>query len=138
MDIPDYQAIAEFRYQIRRFIRFSETAARKQGLNGQQHQLLLAIKGFPDGARPTIVALAERMQLRHHSTGELLNRLSENGYVVRVTDPDDRRQVHLRITRKGDAVLKRLTLIHTNELKTASVRLLKTLQNITHDKTRTQ
>ncbi len=74
--LSDYQALAELRYQVRLFLHFSEEAARKAGLEPQQHQLMLAIKGLPKGMRPTIGTLAERMQIQHHSTVELVNRLS--------------------------------------------------------------
>jgi len=72
---PDFKAMAELRYQIRRFLRFSENAAREAGVEPQQHQLLLAVRGLPDDLKPTIGALAERMQLQHHSTVELVDRL---------------------------------------------------------------
>ena len=80
----DYQALADLRYQIRCFLHFSEGAARTAGLEPQQHQLLLALKGLPSGIRPRIAELAERMQLRHHSVVELTNRLAKGGYVRRV------------------------------------------------------
>ena len=67
----NYKAMAELRYQIRRFLRFSENAARQAGIEPQQHQLLLAVRGLPDALKPTIGVLAERMQLQHHSTVEL-------------------------------------------------------------------
>ena len=78
-DRIDFQALAEFRYQIRRFLYFSEEAARRAGIEPQQHQLLLAIKGLPTALRPTIRTLAERMQLQHHSAVELIDRLERAG-----------------------------------------------------------
>ncbi|HYX50470.1 MAG TPA: helix-turn-helix domain-containing protein, partial [Ktedonobacteraceae bacterium] len=77
ISITEYQTLAEFRYQLRRFLRFSEQAARAAGLEPQQHQLLLALKGLPEGRKATIGALAERLQLTHHSTVELVDRLVE-------------------------------------------------------------
>jgi len=85
----DYQALAEFRYQIRRFIRFSEQIARTAGIEPQQHQLLLAVKGLPPDKKATIGELAERLQLQHHSTVELVDRLSEGGFVERQRDGED-------------------------------------------------
>ena len=79
----DYQALAELRYQIRRFLHFSEQAARNAGLEPQQHQLMLALKGLPEGVRPRIGELAERLQIQHHSAVELINRLAAAGYVKR-------------------------------------------------------
>ena len=82
--VPDFKAMAELRYQIRKFIRFSENAARSAGIEPQQHQLLLAVRGLPDGAKPTIGVLAERMQLQHHSTVELIDRLVDRGLLCRL------------------------------------------------------
>src|SRR5262245_38534659 len=77
--LEEYRALAEFRYLVRRFLAFSEAAARAAGLRPQQHQLLLAVKGLPAGMKPTIRVLAERLQLRHHSTVELADRMEEQG-----------------------------------------------------------
>src|SRR6266571_9280941 len=99
--IADYQALAEFRYQIRRFMRFSEQMARSAGLEPQQHQLLLAIKGLPEGRRAIIGELAERLQLQHHSVVELVDRLEERGFVQRNRDEGDQRRVLVRLTPAG-------------------------------------
>jgi len=93
--------MAELRYQIRRFLRFSENAARQAGIEPQQHQLLLAIRGLPPQLKPTIGVLAERMQLQHHSTVELIDRLVERGFVCRLRAADDRRQVLVKLTGQG-------------------------------------
>src|SRR5712671_765170 len=118
LSIAEYRALAEFRYQIRRFLQFSAEAARAHGLEPQQHQLLLAIKGLPESARPTIGELAERLQIQHHSAVEL-NRLSERGAIRREPDGDDRRAVLIRLTGSGEALLRRLSLAHHSELETA-------------------
>ena len=81
---PDFRAMAELRYQIRRFLRFSENAARQAGIEPQQHQLLLAVRGLPEKLKPTIGVLAERMQLQHHSTVELIDRLVDRGFLCRL------------------------------------------------------
>ena len=73
--MTDYRALAEFRYQLRRFDRFSERAARAVGLEPQQHQLLLAVKGMPAGVHATIGLLAERLQVQHHTAVELVDRM---------------------------------------------------------------
>jgi DNA-binding MarR family transcriptional regulator len=130
LDRFEYQALAEFRYQIRTFLRFSESAARAQGLNGQQHQLLLALKGLPAGVAPTVSALAGRLQLRHHSAVELLDRLAERGYIVRRPNPHDLRQALVSITPKGNAVLRKLTQVHFEELHSAGPLLLDALRRI--------
>jgi DNA-binding MarR family transcriptional regulator len=114
----DYQALAELRYQIRKFQHFSEQAARDAKLEPQQHQLLLAIKGLPEGRRARIGELAERMQIQHHSAVELVNRLAARGFVRRQRSPEDRRAVLLEVTSKGEAVLQQLSLDHSVELRT--------------------
>src|ERR1041385_5546584 len=85
----DYRALAEFRYQLRRFLRVSEEAARAAGLEPQQHQLLLAVKGVPAGQAPTIAWVAERLQLKHHSVVGLVDRLVRRQLIVRRRDPAD-------------------------------------------------
>ena len=126
----DYEALAEFRYQIRRFLFFSEQAARDAGLEPRQHQLLLALKGLPPGARPRIGELAERLQIQHHSAVELVNRLARAGYVRRRRGGEDRREVLLALTPKGDKVLRDLSLHHKRELRSAGPSLLATLKRV--------
>jgi len=117
LTLPDYQILAELRYQIRLFLHFSEEAARTAGLEPRQHQLMLALKGLPKGVRPRIGELAERLQIQHHSTVELVNRLSSGGYVKRRRAGDDRREVLLSLTPKGEKVLRDLSLHHRAELR---------------------
>jgi DNA-binding MarR family transcriptional regulator len=123
----DYRALAELRYQIRRFLQFSAEAARGHGVEPQQHQLLLAIKGLPEGRRPTIGELAERLQIQHHSAVELVNRLAEHDAVRREHDPGDRREVLIRLTSRGEELLEQLSLAHHAELETNGPALLKAL-----------
>ena len=134
MNLKDYRTLAEFRYQIRTFLAFSEEAARENGLNGQQHQLLLAIKGLPQDVEPTIGVLAERMKLRHHTAVELVDRLCDRGYIKREPGKTDRRQVHPRITAGGEKLLRRLTSIHRKELRSSGPILLATLRKLINDK----
>jgi DNA-binding MarR family transcriptional regulator len=115
--LSDYQALAELRYQVRLFLRFSEEAARKMDLEPQQHQLMLAMKGLPTGMHPTVGALAERMQIQHHSAVELANRLASAGLVRRSRAGEDRRQVLLGLTLKGEKVLRELSVGHKAELR---------------------
>jgi DNA-binding MarR family transcriptional regulator len=126
----DYQALAELRYQIRRFLHFSEEAARDAGLEPRQHQLLLTLKGLPKGVRPRIGELAERLQIQHHSTVELVNRLAAGGYVRRQRGGEDRREVLLALTPKGERVLRELTLHHKMELRTEGPILLVAMRNV--------
>lgn len=134
--LSDYRALAEFRYQIRCFLRFSEHAAREGGLEPQQHQLLLALRGLPEGREPTIGALAERLQIHHHSAVELLDRLEERGLVRRTRGEDDRRQVFIHLTTGGEKILRELSLHHRTELRSiapALHRALNALMRVTKD-----
>lgn len=128
LTLSDYQSLAELRYQIRRFLSFSEQAVRAAGLEPRQHQLLLGLKGLPRSARPTIGELAERLQIQHHSAVELVNRLSAAGYVRRTRGGDDRREVLLTLTPKGERVLRELSLHHQAELRSAGPALVNTLR----------
>ncbi|GCF09745.1 MarR family winged helix-turn-helix transcriptional regulator [Dictyobacter arantiisoli] len=127
----DYQALSEFRYEIRRFMRFSEESARAAGLEPQQHQLLLALKGLSMQGNVTISALAERLQLRHHSTVELLDRMAEHGFVQRTRDTADQRRVLITLTTAGETVLRHLSLLHRTELRSAGPALVRTLEALT-------
>ena len=126
----DYQALAEFRYHIRRFLRFSEHAARAAGLKPQQHQLLLALKGLPDGNRSTIGELAERLQIQHHSTVELVDRLVKRGLLLRKRGGADRREVMLQLTVKADKLLRELSLHHQEELRNTGPTLVASLRKM--------
>ena len=128
LSAADYQALAEFRYQIRRFLRFSEQAARRACLEPAQHQLLLAIKAH--AGEPTVGELAERLQLRHHSTVELIDRLAQGRLVRRDRAEGDRRQVRVRLMAKGEAVLRKLSLEHRAELGSAGSALAAALKAI--------
>ena len=113
----DYRTLAGFRYLLRRFLAFSEAAARAAGLTPQQHQALLAIKGFPHGEDVTIHDLATQLCVRHHSAVELVDRLEGSGLVVRRHDPADRRRVLLTLTAAAEARLADLSATHLEELR---------------------
>src|SRR5215469_2518107 len=89
----DYQALAEFRYQLRKFSHFSEQAARDAGLEPQQHQLLLAVRGLPGEKTASVGQLAHRLQLQHHSAVELISRMVQRGLLERRRDATDLRRV---------------------------------------------
>jgi DNA-binding MarR family transcriptional regulator len=130
LTISDYQALAEFRYQIRKFLRFSEQAVRTAGIEPGQYQVMLAIKGMPEGVRPRIRELANRMHIQHHSAVELINRLESGGYVRRERGQDDRREVLLALTVKGERVLGELALHHHDELRSAAPSLVAALRRL--------
>src|SRR5215469_9396139 len=126
----DYRALAEFRYQIRRFVAFSENAASLAGIEPQQHQLLLAIQGMPAGHKVRIGDLAERLQIRHHSAVELVGRMEAKELVVRVPGETDRREVYVRLTPRGSRLLRALTMLHREELRRAAPALVSTLRGV--------
>lgn len=113
----EYDALAELRYRIRRFLRFSEAAARDAGLEPQHHQLLLAVKGMPVDRRASIGDLAERLQLKPNSTDELVRRVEARGLVTTERGTDDRRQVIVRLTPDGEEALRELSVAHLEELR---------------------
>ncbi len=127
----DYEALAEFRYQIRKFLHFSEAAARGAGIEPQQHQLLLAIRGFGGQEEPpSIGTLAERLKIQHHSAVELVDRLVERGLVARSRGPSDRRQVLIHLTARGESELEKLTAYHLAELRTNGPALVQALEAV--------
>jgi DNA-binding MarR family transcriptional regulator len=123
----DYRALAEFRYQIRRFVYFSESAARSAGLNPQQHQLLLVLKGLPKGVEPNVGEIAQRLVVRHHSAVELTDRLTERQLLRKRHSREDHRRVLLEITASGEAILQKLSLIHRAQLESLGVELIQAL-----------
>jgi len=126
----NYQALAAFRYALRRFLQFSEQAARDAGLEPQQHQLLLAIKGIPPGETSTIGFLAERLLIQHHSAVEIVDRAERCGLVRRGRPLADRRMVVVELAGKGARVIRKLSAGHLTELRTARAQLLKALREL--------
>jgi DNA-binding MarR family transcriptional regulator len=124
------QTLAEFRFEIRRFLQFSESAAVEAGLQPQQHQLLLQVAGAPKETTVSIAYAAERLGLKHNSTVELVNRSEREGLLTRAADPDDKRRAILLVTRKGNQILGRLSGDHARELNELAPRLAQTLENI--------
>ena len=130
LNTTEYQALAEFRYQLRNFLAFSEQAARTVGLEPQQHQLLLMLKGLPARDKVTIGDLAARLKIRHHSVVGLVDRVVESDLVQRCRDEQDQRRVLVTLTPHGDDVLRRLSLLHRIELRLTGPALARTLQAI--------
>ena len=113
----DYEALSDFRYALRQFLRFSEDKARSAGITPQQHQLLLTIKGVRGRDWATVTEVAERLQTRHHTAVGLCMRAEQIGLIKRRVHPEDRRQVCLSVTDHGEKILAQLTQEHRRELE---------------------
>lgn len=126
----DYRSLGAFRYEIRRFLAFSEQAARDAGIEPQQHQLLLAIRGLPEGARPTIGTIAERLCVQPHTAVALVDKLEARGLVRRERAVEDRREVLLRLSSDGEALLRKLSALHRDQLRTVGPAMVTALMTI--------
>ena len=116
MSKSDLERLAQFRYQLRRYLRFSEEVTRKEGITPLQYLLMLQIKGFPGREWATVGELAERLQAKHHGVVSLISRCEAVGLVRRSTSLTDRRRVEVQLTRKGDECLQQLARLHRAEL----------------------
>ncbi len=129
INLQDIQALGEFRYHIRRFLRASEELLKSAGLKPQQYQLMLQIKAA-DGHPATISYIAERLQIQHHSTVELADRLGEKGLIRRKRAGDDRRLVLLELTPRGEKILRELAIHHREELRSNGPGLVGALKKV--------
>ena len=127
----DYETLAAFRAALRRFLRVSEGLAHGVGLTPQQHQALLAVRGFPGGVHPSIGQLATRLQINHNSAVGLVTRLVHQGYLKRTTSKEDQRRVHVSLTPRAHAVLDKLTAAHRSELRHMGPEITRLLTELT-------
>jgi DNA-binding MarR family transcriptional regulator len=132
----DYRSLAAFRHEIRKFLSFSEQAAREAGLEPQQHQLLLAVRGLPETLRPTIGTISERLCVQHHTAVALVDKLETRGLLQRERSTLDRREVLLRLTEAGSELLRGLSAQHRRQLQTVGPALLQALQTIAAEQAR--
>ena len=130
LTLQDYQSLAEFLHQIRRYLRFSEKVVRNAELEPRQYQMLLALKGLPPDVRPRIAELAERLQIQHHSAVELTDRLEKSGLVRRQRGNKDRREVLVLLTPAGERVIRELVIYHRTELSSRGPALLDALHQV--------
>ena len=126
----DYEMLASFRFTLRKFLAFSETAARRDGLTPRQHQALLGIRSMQTRGTASISDLASFLILQHNSTVELVDRLVASGLVLRSTDPDDGRRVLLEVTNLGEKLLANLSYTHLDELELIGPELRRLLARI--------
>ncbi len=127
--VVDYGALAQFRFQLRKFLSFSEATARRAGLAPQQHQALLAIKGFSCAEPVSVGDLAQYLLVRHHTAVELVDRMTKAGLLRRIVDDEDSRRILVNLTKKGEQRLQTLSKIHFEELQAASVGLTRILRS---------
>jgi DNA-binding MarR family transcriptional regulator len=130
LSASDYRSLSAFRYEIRKFLAFSEQAARAAGIEPQQHQLLLALRGLPSGTRPTIGAVAERLCVQHNTAVALVDKLEERGLIERGRGVTDRREVLLELTPAGEEVLRALSALHKQQLRTVGPAMVLALSRI--------
>jgi DNA-binding MarR family transcriptional regulator len=125
-----YETLSAFRYALRRFMHFSEEAARAAGITGQQYQALLAMKGFPSADKLTVGGLAQRLQLRHHSAVGLVDRLVAEKLVVRVPSTKDHREVIIRLTVRGETIVEKIAFLHREQFKQIGPEFSRLLEQI--------
>src|SRR6266513_221648 len=128
----DYSHLAEFRYLLRRFLRFSKDFLRATaGLNPEQYEALLAIKAFAAPVGLTISQLSERLQVRHHSAVNIVDRLAERKLITREAGKTDRRRRHVQLTAKGEKLIEELAAVHRKEIRMRSAEMIKVLERLT-------
>jgi len=126
----EYRALAELRYRIRHFLREGDTTALLEGLEPQQYQMLLAIRGLEEGELATVGTLAERLAIKHHSAVELIDRLEKRGYVRRLRDKEDRRQVRVLLLPRGEKALAGVVKERISELRASGAALVGAIETL--------
>ncbi|MBV8476512.1 MAG: MarR family transcriptional regulator, partial [Acidobacteria bacterium] len=126
----EYQALAEFRYELASFLRRRRRAAQNAGIEPQQYELMLAIKGLPEGKKPSIKQVAEQLRLQHHSAVELTTRLVDRGLVRRERSLEDRRSILLSLTKEGERALDEVVCYSLTQLREEGPELLRSLARL--------
>jgi DNA-binding MarR family transcriptional regulator len=130
VELQKLRSLAEFRYQLRRFVSFSEAASERSGIGAQQYQLMQVIAAMPEGQQSSISYLAERMVLRHNSMVELVDRAERSGLVRRAHDEKDLRRSLVQLTPHGEDVLQQLVAQHLEVLLPQCEPLIRALQDL--------
>src|SRR3989440_11693504 len=131
LNFDDYEALAEFRYLLRKFLRFSKDFLRANGnVNAEQYEALLAIKAFASPEGLTISQLSERLQIKHHSAVNIVDRLVERKLITRETGKTDRRWRHVQLTAKGEKLIEELAAMHRKEIRERSAELINALERL--------
>ena len=130
VELDQLRRLAEFRYQLRRFLHFSQAAAEEAGIPHQQYQLLQCVRGIPPGVEPTIANIAARMFLRHNSAVELVDRAIRQNLLLREHDASDHRRILLRVTPRGEQMIASLAGHHMRELRQSGPELVRALRHV--------
>ena len=131
LDSDDYEGLANFRYLLRKFLRFSKDFLRATaGLNPEQYEALLAIKAFAAPVGLTISELSERLQVKHHSAVNIVDRLVERKLITREAGETDRRRRHVQLTAKGEKLIEELAAVHRKEIRMRSAEMIKVLERL--------
>lgn len=133
LEIPRLRELAEFRFQLRQFLSFSEISSERHGIQAQQYQLLQVIAAAPAGQPASVSYLADRMVLRHNSTVELVDRAERAGLVRRHTDERDLRRSIIKLTPTGEQLLRAMVAEHIQELDRLSERLIHSIRAVNHN-----
>jgi DNA-binding MarR family transcriptional regulator len=127
----DYEALANFRYLLRKFLRFSKDFLKANGnLSAEQYEALLAIRAFTSIGGLTISQLSERLQVKHHSAVNIVDRLVERKLVTREAGETDRRRRHVQLTAKGEKLIEELAAVHRKEIRERSPEMMNALQRL--------
>lgn len=129
----DYAQLASFRHALRGFLHFSEAAAAQEGLTSQHYQAMLILRGWPEGQPVSIGDLAQQLLIKHNSAVGLVDRLANEGLVVREPSTVDRRKVELRLSSRGRQVLAKLAAMHRGELRRIGPIMERFFAELTHD-----
>ncbi len=131
LDPDDYEGLANFRYLLRKFLRFSKDFLRATaGLNPEQYEALLAVKAFAAPVGLTISELSERLQVKHHSAVNIVDRLAERKLITREAGETDRRRRHVQLTAKGEKLIEELAIAHRREIRLRSPEMIKALERL--------
>lgn len=130
ISVEQFRKLAEFRFQLRKFLQFSHAAAEGRGIRPQQYQLLLCVHGMLPELDPTIANIAARMMLKHNSAVELVDRTIGQGLLRRTPDPTDHRRILLRVTSQGERILASLADYHLQELEQTGPELIRALRRV--------
>src|SRR5437588_2464844 len=131
MTPDDYDALTEFRYLLRKFLRFSKDFLRTTaGVNPEQYEALLAVKAFAAPVGLTISELSERLQVKHHSAVNIVDRLVERKLITREAGETDRRRRHVQLTAKGEKLIEELAPVHRKEIRMRSAEMIKALERL--------